>query len=440
MSDYGVTPDGFAIKPLSAVLTDLADRARQMFGDDIDLRPTSALRKILDVTAGEDQALWRQAEQLYYSNFTSTAAGQALDLLGEDLGVERRQLLSRGQVAFTLSGGEKGRAYPLPVGTIVETVPADGSEPKRFRTLTHIVLTAAANTALADVDAIGRGPAAGDVAKGDIKTINNDYKKRYLRLGSAAVKVTNDKPTTGGADREDDETYRTRLLDRPRTLWTREAIRAAVRDVDGVRDCRVFDPLGGVDSSLSKFKLIAFGRSPFGTAPQLGSPYFFDVLVAARPGFDWEGTNDVAGIRDRVQTAIAGVRPISIFPNIRLASTVEIGLRARVVVQAGIDTVMTAAAIKNSVDGLLIGLKLGAEVRSSDVLCRCMAVPGVVDVQGLHLRRCPPQFGRTTYSRRRAFQSDPAEADLSDNIRLAPDEIAAFRFDSPLFDLQIAEA
>ena len=64
MSDYGVTKFGFVIKPFQDILSDKADRAREMFGDDVDLRSTSALRKILDICSAEDQEIWKRMEQL----------------------------------------------------------------------------------------------------------------------------------------------------------------------------------------------------------------------------------------------------------------------------------------------------------------------------------------------------------------------------------------
>src|SRR5262249_34496002 len=118
MSEFGVTKTGFLIKPLQQILDDKAARARDMFGDDVDLRSTSTLRKLLDIASAEDQELWKRMEQLYYSNFISTASGDALDLLGDDLGIKRRFLLATGQVKLTLSGEASGRIYNFPIGTL----------------------------------------------------------------------------------------------------------------------------------------------------------------------------------------------------------------------------------------------------------------------------------------------------------------------------------
>ena len=83
MAGFGVTNEGFNLKGFDLILADSLDRARQMFGATIDLTTTSPLRKILEVTSAEDAELWKRMEDLYYSNFVSTALGDNLDLLGE---------------------------------------------------------------------------------------------------------------------------------------------------------------------------------------------------------------------------------------------------------------------------------------------------------------------------------------------------------------------
>ena len=69
-----------------------------MFGTDVDLTSTSPLRKLIEVTAAEDGELWKRMEDLYYSSFVSTAVGDALDLLGGDIGVARRAGIAAGTV------------------------------------------------------------------------------------------------------------------------------------------------------------------------------------------------------------------------------------------------------------------------------------------------------------------------------------------------------
>lgn len=434
MSEYGVTRTGFQIKPFQAILDDQFARAREMFGADVDLRSTSALRKLLDIAAAVDQELWKLPEQLYYSNFISTASGDALDLLGEDLGIARRLLAAKGTVKLKLSAEAAGRVYHFPVGTLVET----DAPVRHFRTLALVSLSSERKQAEVAVEALVRG-VSGNVAAAAINRLNAGYAQRNLNLGGALVEVVNEAPTGGGELSEDDASYRNLLLGRPRTLWTLEAVRSTVKNLDGIRDCRIFDPLGGVDVSLSKFSFFNFGQRRFGTQRLPGNPYFFAILVAVLPGFPWESAGGVTGVQDTVEAAIREVRPISIFPELRLADTVLIGIRARILIKSGHDANAVSAILKEKLEIRVNALGLGGAVLYSEIMCDCMAVAGVVDVQQLHLRRCPPLLAGITFGRSGTFQSQAIEAAVGENVELRPDEIAVFAIDSRLLDIEVSD-
>jgi Baseplate J-like protein len=433
MAEFGITKTGFSIKPFQAILEEKAARAREVFGGDIDLRSTSALRKILDISSAEDQELWKRAEQLYYSNFISTASGQSLDLLGEDVGVTRRFLASTGKVKLKLTGEAPGRVYHLPIGTLVES----NAPVQRFSIQKLVSLSDQNKEVIVDIVATARGPAS-DLAATKINKINPVYAQRFLSLGGAVINVVNEQPTSGGARPEDDTSYRDLLLGFPRTLWTLEAVRKVVKSLDGVRDCRLFDPLGGVDVSLSKFAFFSFSQRRFGTQRLLATPYFFNVLVATLPGFLWESEGTVIGLRETIQNAIRDVRPISIFPNLQRADDVRVGIRARLLIKPGHDKGSVVASIKERLERRINALGLGNSVLYAEVLCDCMDLPGVVDVQRLHLRRCPPLFLTINLGRQR-FQSQVIEFAVGENISLLPNEIPVFEIDSDLFRVEVTD-
>ncbi len=432
---YGVTKTGFNIKPFQAILQDKAERVRTMFGIDVDLRSTSALRKLLDISSFEDQELWKAMEQFYYSNFLSTASGDTLDLLGEDIGVSRRFLKATGEVQFKLVNEALSRVYQLPEGTLVETDPPNI---RRFRTLEPTSLSTQQKEAIVKIEAKANG-LEGNVAANAINKINATYAQRYLNLDGVTISVKNNVPTTGGDIQEDDDTYRDRLLGYPRTLWTLEAVRYVVKNIDGVRDCRLFDPVGGVDVSLSKFALFNFGQRRFGMQRLYGTPYYFDILVAIYPGFLWESAGGMVGLQETIQQAIREVRPISIFPNVRRANNVLIGLRSLVVIKPGHNKSAAIAAIKDVLNRRINTLGLGGSVLYSQVLCDCMGIPGVVDVQQLHLRRCPPLFGGIGFGSKQRFGQVVIEAAVGENLALQPDEIAVFKIDADLIDIEVSD-
>jgi len=380
---------------------------------------------------------------LYYSNFISTATGDALDLIGEDLGVRRRCLKAQGKVTFTLTSPKPGEVYNFPVGTVVETDPPV----KKFRTLTPFSLSEDEPEKDIDVIALKRGPDSGNINADEIKRINELFKKLYLDLGSAVVNVTNAESFTGGEitekdDPEDEEGgYRSQLLGFPKNLWTLESVTRTVMIVEGVKDCALFDPLGGVDVSQSYFNLFNFGDRVFSAERRIGTPYFFDIVVAHHPGYIWKGEGIERGLYEEIMNTIEEVRPISIFPNIIRASHIEIGIRCSLIVAPGHDKDSIAANIKDQLFREINNYKLGDNVLHSAVLYMQMDQPGILDVQNLHLRRCPPRFGMINFSENIRFgkKGDFIEAAIGENIELNPREIAVFQLDSDLNEIEIID-
>ena len=212
-----------------------------------------------------------------------------------------------------------------------------------------------------------------------------------------------------------------------------------MKNVDGVRDCRVFDPLGGVDVSLSKFNFFRFCHRRFGIQRLIGTPYYFDILVAIYPGFLWESEGGVLGVQENIENAIREVRPVSIFPNIRRANNVLIGIRAQLLIRSGHDKNAVVASIKENLDRRIIALGLGNSVLYSDVVYDCKKISGVIDIQRLHLRRCPPFLAGINFGRRQYFQDRIIEAAVGENISLQQDEIAVFKTDAELLDIVVRD-
>ena len=433
MATYGITRQGFEIKPFTKILEEKALRARELFGADVDLRPTSALRKILDLASIEDQELWKGLERLYYGNFLSTANGDSLDLLGEDLGLGRRHLKATGKVTFTLTGGAPGRIYQLPLGTLVET--ADGV---LFAGRAHLSLSTENPAAEVAVEALERGP-GGNVAAAAIVALHADYAAHHLRLAGAEVSVTNADATTGGELLESDADYRATLLGRPRALWTRDAVRRAVLEVDGVRDCRLFDPLGGVDAARSRFGVFAYATRPFTPERLLGRPYPFEILVAVHPGVVWESGESLVGLHERVLTAVDAVRPIAIHPVVRRASHVRVGLRARLRSVPGHDAPALRTAVRGRLETRINSLGLGFDVRWAEIVADLMAVTGVVDVDDLHLRRHPPQWNRVRFGGHSRFRSESVELAVGESLRLETDEIAEAALGAEWTEIEVSD-
>ena len=433
MTQYGVTADGFVVKGIDVLLSEAFDRARQAFGSQVDLTPTSPLRKLLEAAAMEDATLWKRFEDGYYASFISTADGDALDLLAEDLGIDRRESFANGTVTFTLSGGVPGRTYAIPDATVVVSSSVPGLA---FSTQGLATLTATGTTTDVPVVALVRG-AVGNVPAGDLVAIDPaQLAVDFADLGPATITLTNAQPMTGGEQLEDSDAFRGRLLGTSRTVWTLEAAQQTVLDLDGVVDVIISDPLGGVDVSQSYFDLFDFGQRLFSAERRIGEAYKFDVIVAHEFRWPWRTAGVVPGIYDRAVAALDRVRPPGIHPNVIEADHIDIGVRARVVVEPGYDPAALLARIVGRISATAAALRLGSDVLSSQVMRAFTDEPGVIDVQGLHLRRGPAAFGRVTLGGV-PYQSYAVEAPVGGNLAMGPTELAVFEPSSELNDILV---
>ena len=133
------------------------------------------------------------------------------------------------------------------------------------------------------------------------------------------------------------------------------------------------------------------------------------------------------------------MRPISIFPNVRPANEVSIGVRAKVLVLPGHDTKAALAAIRQALEARVNATGLGNAILYAEVVCDIMSLPGVVDVQQFHLRRNPPRMSTIAFGRSERFSGDPIEAAVGENVLLRPDEIGVFNIDSQLVDVEVRD-
>lgn len=304
-----------------------------------------------------------------------------------------------------------------------------------FRTTGAVVLSAEERTATAEAEAVERGE-AGNISGGAKMHLDPEWARRNLNLGAAEVAAVTQEAFHDGDVCESDAVYRARLLGVPRTVWTQEALLAQVLDVNGVRDAAIFDPLGGVEATRRAYGTFRFGSRAFSRERQTGSPYFFDIVVAAEPGWPWhDGESLVPGLYEEVVDVVRQWRPVSIFPDILAANQVDVGLRATLVVEAGHDEEAVKGAILDAVRASVNRLRLGHGVLHSDIVLSARTAAGVVDVQNLRLRRFAPAFGQTAYGG--GTYGGSQELSVGENLDLAPDEIARFSVDTSMADLQV---
>ncbi len=339
---YGVTPQGFIVKPFQAILQDAYARAQLLFGPDIDLRSSSTVRKLLELASLEDALSWMQLDDVYNSAFVATAAGQALDRLGTDLGLDRNYVPASGTVSFKLASTAPANCvFTMPPGTLVDTAPpGPGLDPIRFRLTAKVSLVLhnppdGSEQTQATVNAVLPGP-DGNIAQKTLVGIDPDFAARYLGFDPSLVTVTNPAPFTGGDGYEDDGSYRSRLYSLPRSLWTADAVRQTVLAVDGVRDVLVNDPYGGLDSAAAPFGEFCFNDRDFQTSRALCNPYFFTITVAPEPGVLWESSGNLVGLSDPdFRGDSADPSRFRFFRHSRSRTSVQIAARVQLTLTAG---------------------------------------------------------------------------------------------------------
>ncbi len=83
---YGLTDYGFAIKPMSACLTEIQGLLQAAFGNGIDLSGNGPYGQLAGLVAERESLLWELALALYGASFPPTASGNALALAVTTLG------------------------------------------------------------------------------------------------------------------------------------------------------------------------------------------------------------------------------------------------------------------------------------------------------------------------------------------------------------------
>lgn len=224
---FGVTSTGFVAKTYEAILEEKKDRAKILFGDDVDLTDTSPLYKMLQIQALEEQVLWDMAEDFYYAAYIDYATGISLDRVAALIGTVRKEATkATGQVTFTGTNGTN-----IPAGTVVQTT---GDDVIKF--LTDSLVVIAGGTATVNITAKYAG-ADGNVAANTITELETPI------VGVSTV--NNAAATDGGTDIETDDDFRARCKGALTALakGTLEAIRLAVLAVSGVTSVSAFEDL-----------------------------------------------------------------------------------------------------------------------------------------------------------------------------------------------------
>lgn len=440
---YGITPTGFVPPALSRLLDEKLAAARVLFGDDLDLTSGSLNRKWCELMALEETRVWEHLALYYADSFAATATGDALSMLGAELGIDRPHQRATGRVTVKLEGDLPAGFTRLDVPRGARILTSGGHDYFLDET---VHLGAGTKTQDVMVKAFFPGPEQNldtTVATQVLDRFNElDQRSAGVRAVAAAaggdvVVIEHKTATAGGETYWDDESYRDLLLAYPRNLWTPDAVRTAVALVPGVRQVVVKDLYGGLDINQSIFGNFGFIDRLFSEERSLGDPYYFTVLVAADEGAIWDGPGQ---LRERVRAAIDAVRPVGILPKIEQASLVGVGFSCTLAVEGLPIPSGTATAVNTSSEAVALkgrildrvrryvnGLSIGEPVRYSEALWAIMEEPGVIDAKALRLKRYPSHIAAmlpATIGTTTIIPVGPQTYQAEQDVVLSPTEIA----------------
>lgn len=220
---YGVTKDGFNRKTYNDVISDMENRAKELFGEDINLMETNPMAMTFQNMGWEISSLWELAEDVYNSAFVDTSEDSSLDGVGKYIGTNRKPS-QHSKGVITIEGSK------------------DVKIPKGFRISTESTEVVFETTTTKIIEESGK-------VEIPIKSIDTGMENNLPSMTltkvvnpiSGVSKIYNENTTTDGLDVEKDKEFRERYY-RSINLGgssTRESVEAALLNLADVTDAFV---------------------------------------------------------------------------------------------------------------------------------------------------------------------------------------------------------
>ncbi len=226
-NNWGLTEKGFNRPTYVTLLNVLEYKARELFGDQINLTIRSPLGLFLRILAWMWNSLFACLEDVYNSRFVDTATGNSLFTLGKNIGM---QVLGEGKASgYITISGEAGET--IPSGFLVST---NGG--LQYTVMSPVVIGESGKV-LALIQAVETGPEY-NTGAGTIQRIVNPS------AVPGVVSIVNDGDITGGRLKETYAEYRKQYYDSVDYAGgvNAEAIQAALlNDVEGVSSAYVYE-------------------------------------------------------------------------------------------------------------------------------------------------------------------------------------------------------
>lgn len=214
--------NGFKRKTYADLIEDMSNKARELFGEKINVSPRSPFGLIIMLFAWFLSLVWELAEKVYYSAYISKAEGVQLESLGANRGILKEpaaesyvDLSFRGQPGFTIP---EQTQYFTETGIY-------------FYLIEDVIINSAG-------DGTGR---AVSVEKGIHTKVEANAITIQAEPMEEVTSVTNPTPAVGGRNEESESDYRYRLMTSTSAEGkaTPPAIVSALSQISGVRSYNV---------------------------------------------------------------------------------------------------------------------------------------------------------------------------------------------------------
>lgn len=350
------------MKETEEIFEEMKSELERRTGATVNTGGEMALR--LYAVAAELSTLWAQVEWTRQQSFPQTASGDTLDLHAAARGLVRAAATAaEGSLTFSL---ESARSDDLSIPAGTTCLNAAGSE-----FVTTAAGTIRAGTLACEVKAAAKtAGSAGNVPAGSVS---------FFSLAPVGVaRCSNAHAFTGGADQEDDESLRARVLASYGSLpngSNRAYYEAEAMNIPGVGAVSVEPRARGIGS--------------------------VDVVVASSSGVP--DSSVIAAVQDK----FAKQREICVNVAVSAPTTVAVPVTAAISVEDGQDFDTVAARVKAAVedyfDGKLLGknvlvAKLSSLVFAVDGVSNCAVTQPAADVTATYCQL--PVAGTVTVTRR----------------------------------------
>jgi uncharacterized phage protein gp47/JayE len=333
---FGVTSDGFIKKTLSDIIESHQEKAKEIFGINVDLTASSPIEMFLEICAIEEATIWDVLEDLYYTGYVDTADGANLDAIATLVGISRTPAAyASGVVRFT---GISGTV--IPQLTRVQTPDA-----VIFRTMIVGIIPSGS------VRDIG----VGAVEYGEGGNVASESITDFVQPVAGIISLYNPSETAGGGDVETDADFRDRIKN--------ALARASVATLSGI--VANVEAVDGVLSVSATENLIAH-----------------TAALVVDGGVDLDITNK-----------IAEVRPAGIEVTWSRPSDVSIYVTA-IIVQDGS---VTSSSIIETISNFINASDVGEDVSFAKLLHAIMNMDGIEDVD-LSIGTSSPPTGKSNIS------------------------------------------